>query len=245
MNPILAERFRIIQKRLLTAFESVEKLPSAVAGAEREVFLREFLAAMFPQPFRFSTGVIMDGNGNLSGQVDIALEIPYGASFPLAGAGNRLMLAEFVALVIEVKSDLSKQWGQVIEQVRKIKALRRSYDSGMSGGGRGIGFQGSPHPPVIVVGYHGPAEPEVLLNKLNSTKEDERPDVAFVVESGSVAKHRVRPNGQHVLAEGTVGFFALMQIISETLSHRTMVTANFDTYFGENPEAIPLWMRRT
>jgi hypothetical protein len=64
---------------------------------------------VLPPIYRFGTGVITDVGGNLTGQVDIVMEFPLTASFPMPAGKQRLYLAESVAAVIEVKSNLSQE----------------------------------------------------------------------------------------------------------------------------------------
>ncbi len=64
---------------------------------------------------------------NKSGQVDIVIEFPNYASFPYLQGGPRLYLSEGVASIIEVKSDLTRQWDEALETVRKVKELKRVF----------------------------------------------------------------------------------------------------------------------
>jgi len=57
------------------------------------------------------------------------LEQPQSYSFPLLASGPRLFLAESVAAVIEVKSNLSSQWGEVKITADKLARVRRKYSS--------------------------------------------------------------------------------------------------------------------
>ena len=93
----------------MTQHSAGRGLPNAMAGNERETFLREFLQQLFPSHRRFSTGAITDSTGNITGQVDIAVEYGFVPSFPMPSTTERLLLAESVALVIEVKSNLDDQ----------------------------------------------------------------------------------------------------------------------------------------
>ena len=92
-------------------------LPSAFKGSERENFSRDYLQQIFPAHRRFATGAVTDSIGNISGQVDIAIEYGHLPSFPMPKTNQRLILAESVAFVIEVKSDLSSQCGDDINLV--------------------------------------------------------------------------------------------------------------------------------
>lgn len=109
------------------AFEAGRKMNSATKGSERELFIAGFLSQVFPPHYRLSGGDIMDSYGNYSGQVDIVLEFPRGFSFPVYTNGPRLFLAESVAAVIEVKSNLKDQWQQVLKQAEDLSKVRRCF----------------------------------------------------------------------------------------------------------------------
>src|SRR2546423_1122598 len=112
-NTHLINRLQAIQQSLMAQHAGGHHLPNALIGSERETFLREFLQKVFPAHHRFATGAITDSDNRLSGQVDIAVEYPFLPSFPMPGPSHeRLLLAESVAAVVEVKSDLSGQWDQ-------------------------------------------------------------------------------------------------------------------------------------
>ena len=97
-------------------------LPNAAKGDEREYFLNKYLRDVLPPVYRFGQGAITDMHGNQSGQLEVVMELPIGPSFPMPGGSpHRLYLAESVAAVIEVKSNLSKQWDQAISTVESIK----------------------------------------------------------------------------------------------------------------------------
>jgi hypothetical protein len=87
-------------------------MSGASRGREREHFLELFLYQVFPPTFRFGSGDIMDRRRVRSGQLDFVVEYPFLPSFLLVGPGPRLYLAAGVAAVIEVKSDLQRQWGR-------------------------------------------------------------------------------------------------------------------------------------
>jgi len=61
-----------------------------------------------------------------------------------------LYLAEGVAAVIEVKSDVAGQWEEVRRTSEQLKKLRRQY-----GGGIISGFHPPPQIPLFAVGYTG------------------------------------------------------------------------------------------
>jgi Domain of unknown function (DUF6602) len=184
-------------------------LPTAASGSEREVLVREFLAQVFPLPFRFGTGAIVDATGATSGQLDIVVEFPFLPSFPSPGTAERLYLADSAALVIEVKSDLSKQWAQVRECARKVLRLRRNWrahEAFDSKGAQGSFGETTSRIPFLTVAYRGPSNPKELTEKLKSTPEKDRPDGLLVIESGAYS-------GCHLCAStaegsGAAGFLA-------------------------------------
>lgn len=118
--------------------------------------------------------------GIRSGQVDIAIEFGFVPSFPMPGTEERLLLAESVACVVEVKSNLIGQWDQVRETTRRVRELRRHLNPIMMMGGAP-----SEYIPSIAVGYTGHNAVEALQNRLDETPEAERPDAALVIQSGS------------------------------------------------------------
>ena len=105
------------------------KLPNASKGLERETLVREFLSRVFPYPYRFGSGAVTDASGRISGQLDVVVEFPFFPSFPTPGGDQRLYLAESVAYVIEVKSNLSSQGKQVEETAEKLRRLNRRWRS--------------------------------------------------------------------------------------------------------------------
>jgi len=82
---------------------------------------------VFPLNFRFGSGEIVDQKGLQSNQLDIVLEKPFGYSFPGDVLGPRLYLAENVAAVIEVKSNLANKWSEVKAASEKLSKLNRVY----------------------------------------------------------------------------------------------------------------------
>jgi hypothetical protein len=161
------------------------RLPSASKGNEREVLIREFLARVFPLPFRFGGGALVDANGASSGQVDIVVEFPFLPSFPTPGAAERLYLADSAALVIEVKSDLATQWKQVREKARRVSRLRRHWHahSTVDQAGAGAAYSESQsRVPMLAVGYRGPRTLEALQGIMARTDVSERPDAALVLD---------------------------------------------------------------
>jgi hypothetical protein len=124
-NQHLIERLAAIQDALLALHRGGGPMSSSTKGREREHFIHQFLEQVLPPVHRFGSGDIIDSSGNRSGQADIVIEHPRLPSLPHPGGKERLYLAESVAAVIEVKSDISSQWHDVEATAREIKKLRR------------------------------------------------------------------------------------------------------------------------
>lgn len=127
-HPYLEPRLEALHRVLMESFRGGGVMSSATRGTERELFMRAFLSQVFSPMHRFGTGDITDAHQERSGQVDIVIPFPETAlSFPLYPEGPRLFLAEGVAAVIEVKSDLAAQWSEVLSTAEHVKKLRRSF----------------------------------------------------------------------------------------------------------------------
>ncbi len=141
-------------------------MSSATKGQERETFVTSFLSEVFPTPFRFGTGDVTDVHGAKSGQLDVVIEYPFSPSLPIVGSAmTRLYLAESVAAVIEVKSNVASQWEEALKTARALRPINRSFGAAMT---MGPMFE---HIPLFVVGYTGWKTIETVQTKLNSAAE--------------------------------------------------------------------------
>lgn len=111
----------------MASYDAGKTLSSSSKGFEREIFVEEFLKQVYPNNFRFGNGDVVDNKGRKSGQIDIVVEAPFLYSFPAHPNGPRLYPAESVVAIIEVKSDLIKQWSQVKKSVEKIRKIERVF----------------------------------------------------------------------------------------------------------------------
>ena len=128
-NQFVIDRVAGIRAQLMASYQSNVSLSSATKGSEREAFIELFLAQAFPSQFRFGTGDATDQHGNKSGQLDVVVEFPFSPSLPSAGgARHRLYLAESVAAVVEVKSNVQSQWAEVVQTANALKLLHRNLD---------------------------------------------------------------------------------------------------------------------
>src|SRR5438874_4802482 len=112
-NQHVLQRLTGLQSILKGVHQSSVGLSSATTGQERAAVIDEFLGKVLPPIYRFGTGDATDANGTRSGQLDVVVEYPFAPPLPTVGAGQtRLYLAESVAAVMKVKSNLSGHWGQ-------------------------------------------------------------------------------------------------------------------------------------
>ena len=140
-------------------------MSAASKGNERRAFVTDFLEAMFPSPNRFGTGDCIDTAGNQSGELDVVVEYPFLPSLTLAGH-SRLYLAEGIAAVIEVKSNISSQWGEAVSIGTKLKTIQRSFPSYMSMGPAPLDI------PYFVVGYTGWTNLQTVKSHCDSSPAD-------------------------------------------------------------------------
>jgi hypothetical protein len=150
---------------LLGAHGAGGVMTSASRGNEREAFINAFLADVLPPQFRFGTGDAVDQGGNKSGQLDIVIEYPFVPSLPLvAGRSPRLYLAEGIVAVVEVKSNVSAQWDEVVATATQLATLTRTYGSGVS-----FGPGAAPKVPLYAVGYTGWKQLSTIKKNLAKT----------------------------------------------------------------------------
>jgi len=228
MNQALTARLAAIRKILMAHHEAGLLMPSASKGTEREAVVREFLAKVFPAPYRFGSGSVADAAGAVSGQLDIVVEFPFFASFPTPSGAERLYLAESVAFVIEVKSDVAAQWDQVEKTAAAVRPLRRRWlghlDIDAAGKPTAYGPSLS-RIPFVAVGYRGYSSVETLKTRMQGTPEDRRPDGVLVIESGAYV-------GWQIETAGDEGLFAFAADGSYFARNVIMASPHFKEYLG-------------
>jgi hypothetical protein len=173
-NQFVYERLAGIQHVLIGVHRSGAPMSAASRGDERQAFVGSFLANVLPTTFRFGSGDATDEHGHRSGQLDVVIEYPFSPSLPSFGsaANTRLYLAESVAAVVEVKSNVAAQWDEAKRTAAKLAPLRRAFEGGMMMFGDGPSDRIS----LFVAGYTGWNTLETLKRNL-----DECPDIAGVL----------------------------------------------------------------
>jgi hypothetical protein len=210
-NHYVLNRLVGIQNMLRAVHQASTSLSTASRGTERQNFIDDFLSKVLPPVYRFGTGDATDVAGHRSGQLDVVVEYPFSPALPSVGgtAATRLYLAEAVAAVIEVKSDVAAQWAQAEQTANQLAPLRRRL-------GSAITFGGSPldQIPLFVAGYTGWSTPAALERNLLAS-----PNIAgvLVIDSGlfasSASYGRVRASGPWALW----GLIACLHVITNSL----------------------------
>ena len=227
MNPHIESRLKAIQQALNVHRQGGTGLPHAVSGSEREHLINDYLAQVLPPLYRFGRGAITDTAGQISGQLEVVMEIPFGPNFPMQGGKERLYIAEAVAAVIEVKSNLSTQWQEMERTIRDVKKLSRDLRQPMH-----LIPESSPSPinsvdfglkiPCYAVGYTGHSTLQGLQKRLSATPPDSRPDGVMVIDSGCFI-------GATASATGVWGLYAFIAELASCVN-AIMGTAFPDIY---------------
>jgi hypothetical protein len=167
---------------ILTTLNGVHQagasMSAASKGEERQTFINNFLKEVLPPVYRFGSGDVTDLHGNKSGQLDVVVEYPIAPSLPSSPVSPRLYLAESLAAVIEVKSDLASQWDEAVATASKLALIQRSFQTMMTIGG---GRPPSGRIPLFAVGYKGWSNPGTLQKHVNDSPYI---DGALVISSG-------------------------------------------------------------
>jgi hypothetical protein len=226
LNRSLVERLEGIRRVLVEQGRAGRSMSSATKGRERELFVNEFLSKVFPPHFRFGSGDITDGSDARSGQVDLVVELPFFfPSFPIPGGAPRLYLAEGVAAAIEVKSDLSAQWDDVMRTTAAIKVLVPKRVRTLL-----IGRLLPPTIPVVAVGYAGYTTVDGLAKRMLNTPDGQRPDVALVLDDPAVLVADQHDGESFLTVDGPEALFVFLARMNWYLTK--LITAGFsaDTY---------------
>ena len=167
MNQLIRERLAAMRTILLAGHSGGKSASSSMKGDERETFVKQFLNQLIPPMFRIGRGDITDSTGHRTGQIDLVIEYPFVPSMQLINMGPRIYLAEGVAAVIEVKSNLADQWSEVVDTARRVRPLVRAF-GGMASFGVNPDLASPKDPiPFFAVGYTGWTQRETLEKHLN------------------------------------------------------------------------------
>lgn len=220
-NRFVLERLKGIRLMLNGVHQANSGLSDATKGTERAAFIDRFLSGVLPAPFRFGSGDATDRSGERSGQLDVVVENAFCPSLPILGGGHgRLYLAEAVAAVIEVKSNVQKQWGQVLQTAKQLEPLRREFRAYAYVGSKPTG-----RIPFFVVGYEGWRKQDSLIAKLREGAID-----GILVIDGELfarGKHfdHIRSSGEAALW----GFICCLHQATNSLKQNTPQLNEYST----------------
>jgi hypothetical protein len=208
--PAIYDRLLGIQQMLVGVHQASDPLSSNSKGVEREAFINGFLREVLPSIYRFGTGDVVDLQGNKSGQLDVVVEYPFAPSLPITQSTPRLYLAEGVAAVIEVKSDVATQWKEVLYTAKKLEPIRQDQ----SGHRSTVGDVPPNQLPLFVVGYTG-------WKTLNTVTEHlaDSPNMAaiLVIDSGLFASKG--EYGGNTVEGSSWALWGLVTCIYRAISH--------------------------
>ena len=220
-NPYLIDRLLAVQDQVLTAYTQLDpKAPGHLTDLRR-VLIEQFLRPLFSAHRRFTCGRITDASGVLTEQIDLIIEHGFMPSFPLHDGTSRLVLAEAVALVMEVADQPGDDDAGLRELCSHIKQLRRDIKPT-------IKYQGAPSDRVPVMGvfFQGPDELEDLQRWWMAIPESERPDAVCVLSSGCFL-------GFGLEADGALGLYSVCLTINHMLTLLNFAAPDLAVYAGE------------
>jgi hypothetical protein len=164
-NQFVLKRLQGIQSTLVGVHQSGVPLSASSKGQERQAFIHHYLQKVLPPTFRVGSGDATDVNGNRSGQLDVVIEYPFAPTLPAFADETRLYLAEGVAAVVEVKSNLAAQWGEAERTAAQLAPLRRSFWATIEYGSE-YGSIPLDKIPLFVAGYTGWKTIEAVREKV-------------------------------------------------------------------------------
>lgn len=244
-NQHIFKRLSGVKGFLMSAYASGLAMSSNNKGVERELFIKNFLSEVLPPPYRLSAGEITDRKGNITGQLDIVVEYPFLPSIPSFGVSSpRLYLADAIASVIEVKSDLRNQWKEVEKTCRKVKSITRTQGTYSKGKMNGMINSALPPSternkiPFISVGYKGWKSLGTNHDAMKKRLIDTGVDAVLIIESGY---YFTNPNGElsgTTFAEGEFAFWSLISAIHQTTKYIETSTIRLSDYIDDQAQPI-------
>lgn len=171
--------FHGLHDTLRTAMASAKDLSAASKGRSRERDVHEALLQLLPPSAHLETGDIIDANGAQTGQLDLVVVHGGGITFKRHADGPAWILAESAAAVIEVKSDLTKQWSEVESTWSKLRAIKRST-GGLHFGWGGVQDNDRSGVPLVVLALHGWETLEPLQERLLQIRTPQEPTIVVV-----------------------------------------------------------------
>ncbi len=227
MHPLLQERLNAIRDAFMAHYKGGGGLPKESNGNDREFFVDNFLSKVFPPHLRVLSGTLIDSMSlGHCGQIDSAIVLPNAPSFVMPGGKEYLMLAENVAVVFEVKSDLSTQWEEVKKKTAMIRNLRKHIKDLESPGHCVV-----TNVPIYAFGFKGWSNVNSLKKKFNETAEQERPDGVLMLENPAFV-------GKNLVADKDGALFAFILEINDLIRSHMEIHTDLMRYIN-TPVMLP------
>ena len=152
----------------------------------------------------------------------------------LMGDSPRLYLAEPICAVLEIKSDICRQWDQVLETARKVRSLRRSSACLISGMGEGL----PEHIPFFAIGYEGWKASAAVIDNLkpHGTETDSYVDGVLVINPGIYAGRGPLALDEGYSAhnfEGERAIFGLLLSLEQIMSNMILMKPPYMAYVAD------------
>lgn len=219
-NIYVKERLEALIKICKSVDSGGKNITTASKGTEREFFINQILSNVIAPPFRIGTGDITDSTGKRSGQCDLIIEYTHSISFPLISPrAPRLYFAEGVCAVIEIKSDLGRQWNEVQQSHEFVAQLKRRYSFFSFTSTRNINEILPEKIPYFVIGYRGWKKKETLKEKMMDLKIDG----ILVLESALYY-------GKEYEGEGSEALFAFLRSLQILTGEIMGAIPDYDAY---------------
>lgn len=214
-NTHILTRLQGIQNILNGVHQASTPLTNNTSGAERAAIIDSFLSAVFPNQFRFGTGDAIDVAGNRSGQLDVVIENSFSPSLPIPSGNTRLYLAESIASVVEVKSNVAVQWQQAVHTANQLAPLTRNFGATMS-----IGPAATTDIPLFIVGYTGWNQIQTLQTNIATVPNI---DGILIINHGLFVSS---PRFGGITATGAWALWGLITCLHQSMS--TMKATSFN-----------------
>ena len=154
--------------------------------------------------------------GYRSGQLDVVIENSFSPSLPIPGGNTRLYLAESIAAVVEVKSNVSSQWQQAVHTANQLAPLTRNFGATMH-----MGPAATNDIPLFLVGYTGWNQIQTLQTNIASVSNI---DGILVINHGLFVSS---PRFGGITATGAWALLGLISCLHQSMS--TMKATSFNS----------------
>ncbi len=227
MANFLEDQMKNIQKILMNSYETGKNQPNSIKGMDREIFIGRFLRKILPKSVNISSGMIIDRDENVTGQLDLIIGHSNSFSIPNLISDNRIYLSESVISMIEVKSNLQTQWKQMKNTIKKVKNLSAHFTRM-----RINGEDFFTRIPCYAVGYTGFSNILNLQEYLQKTDENERPDGVLIIDKSLYIGKKNNSNIFCPNSDSPRGLISFILAIWEDINNFNFNKPNIESYLS-------------